>query len=485
MKRILASLVASAALTACGGPAYEQPAPIQPDRAGIAADVLAQRLAEAISYPTIALAGTPGHNAQTFADFRAFLEESYPRVFAELAVEELGRSNLWFTLEGSDPDLDPAVFIAHQDVVPVEPGTEEGWTYPAFDGVIEGGYVWGRGAIDMKGHLITLLAAMESLLEEGFQPERTIHIGLGADEEVAGVGASLMARWLQARGKRAWFVLDEGGSLVLDMPMTGQPAALVGVGEKGFLTVEVTARTRGGHSSSPPERTAVGLLSRAVVAIEEHPFEMSLEGGPVDEMLAAISDDMDGLQAFAAARPGLFGGLIVNAMKEEDSARAMLGTTIAPTVIEGGIVENVLPQHATALINLRLHPRTSIEEALAHLRDAVADLDGITIEPYRPGSEAPPVASMSGRAWEIIAGGATAFAPEGTPVAPSLLVAGTDSRFFADVADNLYRYSPARIEIGDLARIHGTDERMKIENLPIMVDYFRTVIGEAGMSAER
>lgn len=482
MKRMLISLVASACLTACGGAGFEQPEPVEANPAGIGEDVLARRLAEAITYPTIARAGEPGHNAETFADFQTFLERTYPRVFAELSPADLGHGTLWFTLQGSDPALDPAVLIAHQDVVPVEAGTESEWSYPAFDGVIADGYVWGRGAIDMKGHLVTLLAAMESLLEDGFAPVRTIHIGLGADEEVAGIGAGLMASWLEDRGRRAWFVLDEGGSLVLDMPLTGRPTALLAVGEKGYLTVEVTARTRGGHSSSPPDRTAVGLLARAIIAIEETPFEMGLDGGPVDEMLVALSGDMDGLQGFAAARPGLFGGLIVGAMKEEDAARAMLGTTIAPTVIRGGSVENVLPQRATALINLRLHPRTSIEDALGHLRAVVSGLDGVTIEPHAPGSEAPPVAAMSGPAWEIVAGAAAAFAPEGTPVAPSLLVAGTDSRFFTGVADNIYRYSPARIEMEDLSRIHGTDERMKTSNLPIMVDYFRTVMTGAGNS---
>ncbi|TGY90440.1 M20/M25/M40 family metallo-hydrolase [Marinicauda algicola] len=482
MKRVAASLVACLVLAACGGSSFEQPEPVAPDRAGLSEETLARQLAEAIAYPTIAKAGEPGHNAEVFAQFQAFLAREYPRVFEQLDVTDLGHGTLWFTLEGSDASLDPAVLIAHQDVVPVEPGTEGGWTYPAFDGVIADGYVWGRGAIDMKGHLVTLLAAMESLLEDGFAPQRTIHIGLGADEEVAGIGAGLMASWLEERGRRAWFVLDEGGSLVLDMPLTGRPTALIAVGEKGYLTVEVTARARGGHSSSPPQRTAVGLLARAITAIEDHPFEMSLEGGPVDEMLVALAPDMEGLQGFAASNPGLFGALIVDAMKDEDAPRAMLGTTIAPTVIEGGIVENVLPQHATALINLRLHPRTSTEDALAHLREAVAGLDGVTIKPHAPGSEAPPVAAMEGRAWEIVAGAAAAFAPEGTPVAPSLLVAGTDSRFFAGVADNIYRYSPARIEMEDLSRIHGTDERMKISNLPVMADYFRTVMVEAGTS---
>jgi len=206
MKRLVFSLVACA-LAACAGADYEQPAPVEANPAGVSEAVLAERLAAAIGYPTIAMSGVPDHNRETFEDFREFLAETFPRTFSQLNVTDLGHGTLWFTLEGSNADLAPAVFIAHQDVVPVEPGTEAGWTYPAFEGRIADGYVWGRGAIDMKGHLVTLLTAMESLLEEGFAPARTIHIGLGADEEVAGIGASLMANWLQERGRRAWFHL--------------------------------------------------------------------------------------------------------------------------------------------------------------------------------------------------------------------------------------------------------------------------------------
>jgi carboxypeptidase PM20D1 len=480
MKRCLISLFAPIALVACGAPDNQAPAPVEANATSIGEEVLANRLAEAIRVPTVSRKDVPDHNAEAFATFRAWMETTYPRTFATLKATEMGHGSVWLTLPGRDTALAPAVFLAHQDVVPVEPGTEDGWTYPAFDGTIADGYVWGRGAIDMKGHLVTLLTAMETLLEEGYEPVRTLHLGLTHDEEVGGLGAQAMAAWLEARGERAWFVLDEGGSMVLDMPLTDAPAALVGVAEKGFLTVEVTARARGGHSSSPPDRTAVGLLGRAIVQIEEHPFEMSLEGGPVGEMLMALSGDMDGMQGLAASHPGIFGGLIVNAMKEDDAPRAMLGTTIAPTVITGGVVENVLPQEARALINLRLHPRTDADAALDHLRSAVADLEGVTVEPWSAWSDAPPVAATQGPAWDLIAGAAASHAPEGTPVAPMLLVATTDSRAFAGVAENLYRYSPARIEMDDLSRIHGTDERMRTSNLPLMVSYFRTVLAGAG-----
>ncbi|MEO1039913.1 MAG: M20/M25/M40 family metallo-hydrolase [Pseudomonadota bacterium] len=472
-------------LAACGAPGSLQPEPVEPNPGALSEEALAERLAEAIRFETISRKGEPDASLGAFEGFRAWLTETYPRTFAALEVEDLGHGTLWLTLQGSDETLAPIVFIAHQDVVPVEPGTQSQWTHPPFEGRIADGYVWGRGAIDMKAHLVTLLTAMEGLLQDGFAPRRTVHIGLGHDEEVDGAGARAMAAWLIERDQRAWFVLDEGGAMVLDFPLTGEPTAMVAVAEKGFLTVEVTARARGGHSSSPPERTAVGLLAQALTRIQDNPFELSLEGGPVKDMLRAVSPDMDGMAGFAAARPGLFGSMIVDQMRQDDAARAMLGTTIAPTVISGGVVENVLPQEAHALINLRLHPRDSGKDALAHLRRAVDGLEGVTIEPYSSWSDAPPVAATSGPAWNIIAGAAASHAPEGALVTPGLLVATTDIRAFADAADNLYRYSPAEITLDDLARIHGDDERMAVTNLPVMVSYFRTVIYEAGMSEAR
>jgi carboxypeptidase PM20D1 len=227
----------------------------------------------------------------------------------------------------------------------------------------------------------------------------------------------------------------------------------------------------------------VGLLSRAINAVVDTPFEHAIEH-PMDGMLRALSTDMDGFAAVAAGNPGLFGPVLRGQLMADDTTRAAIGTTIAPTIIEGGVVDNVLPQEARAVINLRLHPRDSSASALAHLRGAVAGLEGVTVEPVGHVSEPPAISPAHGRAWEIIAGAAAAHAPEGAPVVPNLLSAATDSRHFAGVADMIYRYAPLEMDMGDMARIHGDDERIRVEALPGMVSYFRTVIGEAGRETE-
>lgn len=254
--------------------------------------------------------------------------------------------------------------------------------------------------------------------------------------------------------------------------------------EKGFLTVEVTARARGGHSSTPPERTAIGQLAEAIDRIQNAPFAMSLDGGPGRDMFRALAPHLDGMAGFAAARPGMLGFLIEGELKKEDAGRAMLGTTIAPTVISGGTVMNVLPQEARALINLRLHPRDTGESAIAHMRAAVAGMEGVTVEAYEPWSDPPGVASMDGPAWDLIAGAAAGAAGPDAPVVPYLMVAATDLRHFAGVADNLYRFMAARVHMADLDGIHGDNERIALSNLPLAADYYRTVIRAAGEDGE-
>lgn len=476
IKRFLLGLGALGLAACSGEPAARvDQAHTRPD-VMFESDILAADLSQALRFRTISHPLDTRASWDEFQAFRAFLAERFPRIHAQLEPQDLGDGQMLFTWTGARPDLQPVVFLAHQDVVPIEPGTEDQWSYPPFDGTIAEGYVWGRGTMDMKGHLITLMHAIERHLENGTQPQRTLYLSLGPDEEVGGAGARRAAAYLDARGERAWFALDEGGVTILDSPMTGRPAVMIGVAEKGYMTVQLTARARGGHSSVPPRDTAVSLLSQAIIAIEANPFEHSLQDGPTEAMIAALAPDMEGMAGFAASNLGLFGGLIEGELMKEDAGRALIGTSIAPTIVEGGVKDNVLPQEARAFINLRLHPRDTVESALAHLRSSVAHLDGVSIDPWQSPSNAPPVADFTGDAWQLIAGAAAGHAPDGTPIAPFMVTGATDVRAFADTADNLYRYAPMQAAMSDVSRIHGDDERIAIDSLPGMSAYFYTVI---------
>lgn len=442
-------------------------APVQID-----AQAAARRLSQAIQIQTVSRREGVVEDPAAFEALHVLLAREYPRLHAAMAREIVLGHSLIYTWRGSDPSLPPLVLMAHQDVVPVEAGTEGDWEHPPFSGEIADGYVWGRGATDDKGSLIAIFEGMEALLAQGYQPRRTIMIVSGHDEEVLGAGAEAIAALMRERNIHPWFVLDEGMAVVQDFPLTRGPVALIGVAEKGYMTVRVTARGDGGHSSMPPRETAAERLARAIVAIRGRPFIGGLDDGPAGDMLNALAPHLPFSTRLAIANRWAFDGMIVRQTEATPSGNAMLRTTIAPTMIDGGTKENVLPQEMHAIINLRLHPRDTVETALAHLRSAVNGIDGVTIETHGAPNNPSPVSSTTSDSYQLLATTARAFAPEGAPVAPMLVLGATDSRHFAGVAENVYRFAPMWAPQSELGRIHGTGERMSIDNLGRMAAFY-------------
>jgi carboxypeptidase PM20D1 len=440
----------------------------------------AASLSRAIQIPTVSL--TPGvvSDPDAFAALHLHLAQTYPRVHAAMTREIIAGQSLLFTLQGSDPQLAPMVFLAHQDVVPVEEGTQDQWPHPPFSGAIADDAVWGRGAMDDKGSLIALMEAMEGLLAQGFAPRRTVIFAFGHDEEVMGSGAVAMAAVLAQRGVRAWFVLDEGSATVADFPLTGQPAALIGLAEKGYMTVRVTAVGQGGHSSMPPQSTAAERLAQAILAIRGRPFPSAVQQAPVGDMLTAMYPHLGFAPRLAIANQWAFGSVLDGQISATPAGNALARTTIAPTVIGGGTKENVLAQEMFALVNLRLHPRDTPEAALAHLQQSVAGIEGVTLTVEGTPNAASPVSSSTSDSYALLAAAAGAASPAGAPVAPMLVLGATDARHYADVAENVYRYFPMMEQQADLARIHGTGERLSIANLGRMIGFYAQVIATGG-----
>ncbi len=440
----------------------------------------AQRLAGAIRFETVSF-GPGEYDPVAFDGLHAFLKSAYPRTFAALALEQPHEKSLLLTWAGSDPDLAPILLLAHQDVVPVPSAGLETWSAPPFAGDIRDGKVIGRGAIDDKGALIAILEGVEALLAAGFQPKRTVILAFGHDEEAGGGGARAMAALLAARGVKAWFVLDEGLAIVETFPITGKPAALIGLAEKGNLTVLVKAVAQGGHASMPPADTAVGNLARALVAIQSRPFKRGLDDGPAGEMLRRIAPQAPYALRFAIANRWAFGGLIEMEFAKSPAGAAVLQTTIAPTMLRGGVKNNVLAQEAQAILNLRLHPRDTVDGAVAHLRSAVAGIPGVEIIPGPGPANPSPVSSAGSDAYALIAAAARAAAPPGASVAPGLVLAATDARHYVGVAQDVYRFAPAVYSDADLASIHGNDEKLSVDNLGRMVRFYAQLIaGGAG-----
>src|SRR5256884_3438411 len=333
---------------------------------------LAQRLAGALRFKTISYQDSSQFDAREFDAFQRYLRATFPRLHAALKLEQVNGYGLLYEWTGSDPNRQPIVLLAHQDVVPVELGTESRWTEPPFEGRIAGGYVWGRGALDDKGSLVGILEAVEHLVAVGTKPRRTVFLAFGYDEEVGGRrGAAHIADLLASRNVHPELVLDEGGALATGL-VTGisAPVALVGIAEKGYVTVALTAQAEGGHSSMPPDETAVGILAAGITRLEHHQMSRAVRG-PTAAMFDYLGPEMPFGPRLVLANRWLFERILARRFGATPQGNAMLRTTTAPTVLQAGIKENVLPSSARALVNFRILPGDSVASVLEHVRQAV------------------------------------------------------------------------------------------------------------------
>ena len=432
----------------------------------------AEHLSQAVRFQTVSHQDPREDDPKAWDDQRAWLQATYPKFNAVAQREVIGGGTLLYTWKGTDPKLPPVVLMAHQDVVPVSPGTENQWTAPPFSGAIQDGAVWGRGSIDDKGSLIALMEACETLAARGFTPKRTVIIVSGEHEETTGGSVAMAAALLAKRDEHALFVLDEGLSIIDDNPVTGKPAALVGVAEKGYATLRITARDKGGHSSMPPPSTAVETLSKAVVAITGNPFPLSL-GGPTQAMLKALAPQMAFTTKLAVANIWLFGPLVTSKFASSPAGAAQLHTTIAPTMLQGSPKENVLPQEAIARINYRIYPGDTADSVMAKAKGAVGKLP-VSLQ-WEPDVRNPSaVASTNAGAYRVIA--ALAQDMEHVPTAPALMLGATDSARMSPIAMDIYKFEFTKGSIKDAEMIHGTNEHMTLANLNRLTEFFARLI---------
>ncbi|HKE91308.1 MAG TPA: M20 family peptidase [Gemmatimonadales bacterium] len=442
---------------------------------------LAGRLAGALRFATISNQDSTRFDGQVFEGFQRYLQDSFPKLHDALSREVVNGYGLLYTWTGSDSKLDPIVLLAHQDVVPIEGGTEAKWTEPPFGGVIANGYVWGRGALDDKGSLIGILEAVEHLLSAGVKPRRTVYLAFGFDEEVGGRrGATQIAALLASRHVQPELVLDEGGVLATGLlPGVSGPVALVGIAEKGYLTAELTVQAAGGHSSMPPGETAVGILAAGIARLEAHQLPRAIRG-PTQEMFDYTGPELPFGQRLVVANRWLFGGLLTSRFGRTPYGNAMLRTTTAPTVFQAGVKENVLPSTARALVNFRILPGDSVAGVLAHVRAAVDD-PRITVAPLQAAvAEPSPVASVDEEPFQLLARTIRQTDP-GVIVTPWLVVAGTDSRHYGTLTPNVLRFVGATIGNDDLRRIHGTDERIGVGDYVNVVRVYVQLLRNAAM----
>jgi carboxypeptidase PM20D1 len=427
---------------------------------------------------TIASQDDEDANGAEFASLHTLLEQSFRRAHAALKRESIGKYGLVYTWQGSDAKAAPIGLMAHQDVVPISPGTDGDWQQPPFSGAIKDGFVWGRGSWDDKGSLMAIMEAVELLATSGFQPRQTIYLMFGQDEEILGArGASQIAKLLKDRGIHLQFVLDEG-LLITEGVLAGldKPAALVGVAEKGTMNLRLTATSAGGHSSMPPpqaEQSAIGMMSAALARLEDKQMPLQIHGLS-REMFETLAPEMHGLNRVFLSNMWLFKPIIEQQLAKGAGTNATLRTTTALTVFNAGNADNVLPGRANAVVNFRLMPGDSSDSVVKHVTQVVAN-PAVAIEKGVGIAEASSVSHTDAPGYQLINRTLRQLHPD-VVVAPGLVIGATDSRYFEGVADNVYKFLPVRAKPEDLKRFHGTNERIAVDNYVELIQFYHQLI---------
>ncbi|MFH1331167.1 MAG: M20/M25/M40 family metallo-hydrolase [Actinomycetota bacterium] len=445
---------------------------------GSAGDLYLEHLAAAVRIRTISNEDRSRTDPAPFVEFHAFLEGTYPLVHQQLSREVVAGHSLLYTWEGADPGAPPVLLMGHMDVVEVEPGTEGNWAHPPFAGERDEEHLWGRGTLDDKCSVIALFEAVEGLIAEGFRPDVTLYLAIGHDEEIGGgEGAAAVSALLASRGVRLDFVLDEGGAVVSGLlPGVTRPVALVGVGEKGYLNVELVAEGSGGHSSVPPPHTAVGTLAAAVARLEASllPVRLDTQAG----FFAAVAPVLGGVAGLALRHPDRPRPLVERRLAAFPLGNALIRTTTAVTMIGGGVKPNILPQSARAVVNFRVIPGDTVEGVLAHVRQVVGE--GITVRQLPGGfsAEPSPLSDTGSAFYRVVTETIGEVFPEAT-VAPWIVMGATDARHYLPVAGEVYRFSPFRLTPVDMSRMHGTGERLRLADADGALAFYRGLVMRA------
>ena len=442
--------------------------------ADIDGEAAINNLAASIRFKTISHQDKEKFSPQEFEGFIKWAADTYPEFHSAMQLEMLEHT-LLFKWEGSDNSLAPILLTAHYDVVPVIPGTESIWEEEPFAGVISNNRIWGRGALDDKSGVVGMMEAATYLIQNNFQPTRTVYFSFGHDEEIGGGGAAQVTEKLKQEGVQLQWSLDEGSFVNRGFfPGVDKLVAPINVAEKGIMNLLIVAKAKGGHSSTPPKKTAVTILADALIKLENEPLPGSLEGLSA-VMFDEVSKHMPFGYRFLFANRWLFGGLLDSQMSSTPVINAMIRTTTAPTMLSGSIKSNVLPIEATALINFRLHPRDSIESVTEHVRRVVGS-DQVEVRTLG-GMEASGVSSWESPGYEIISSSLSKVYGEVVSV-PGIMIAASDTRHYSKVADNSFRFNPFSIVPEDMTGFHGTNESIAVDSFIAGIKTYVDIINE-------
>ncbi len=441
----------------------------------------ANRLAEALRIPTVSHGKNLPVDSSAFVRFGRYLEENYPLTHARLTLKKFSAFSRLYHWRGTDSGRKPIVLAAHFDVVPVGEENLPLWNHPPFSGLIQNDTLWGRGAIDDKINIIAIMEAVERLLSGGFEPARDIWLAFGHDEEIEGTrGAKVMSAWMKERGIRAEWVQDEGYAVLQDMiPGMDGPVAIIGTAEKGYATIRLSVSIIGGHSSMPEKETALDVLAGAIRRLKQNPLPARLSA-PVRDFMRYIGPEMPFAQKLVFANTSLFKNIIFNIYSAKGSGNAMVRTTTAPTIFRSGVKENIIPQQAEATVNFRLLPGETREGLMQHVLNTIDDRRIKAV--YTSFNAASPVSSVTGAGFKTIATAIKAVY-HNPPVAPNLVIGGTDGRYYYAVSDDVYRFSPIRLNPRSVKRFHGINESIPLSDINEACNFYLELIRRGADSA--
>ena len=441
-------------------------ADVSPEAVTFDQDAAIDALGQLIRCKTISYSD---HSLEDDAEFDKLIDllpSLYPNVFKVCSFDRMPHRGLLFKWPGKAPG-DPAIMMAHYDVVPVN---EENWDKPPFDAIIEDGCMWGRGTLDTKGTFNGVLSAANHLIGQGFQPEHDVYFAFSGGEEVNGKGAPTIVDWFEKQGITPAMVVDEGGAVVENVfPGVKTPCGLIGIAEKGMMNAQFRTVSAGGHASAPKPHTPVGILSRACTRVEGHPFKAHIEG-PAAQMFDTLGRHSTFLYRMIFANMWCFGWIIdLLGRTGGGEMNALLRTTVAFTQMAGSSARNVIPPEATMVANMRLNPVDSVAGALEYLKKTVADpsVEITALESNEPSR----VSRTDCEGWEKVSAAVSETWP-GCIVAPYLMVQCSDSRHYGRISDKVYRFSAMDLTAAERATIHGNNEKVRLEGICRAVEFY-------------
>lgn len=459
-----------------------------------------RRFAGGIRIPTVSNESYDQTNLKPFDEFKKYLGRVYPEVYKTMETDTVNTYGLVFHWKGKNSSLKPILFLSHYDVVPVlgyDPATtvatdtvfqindkplppiqsfSEKWDYSPFSGAVANGRIYGRGTLDMKVLLFSVMEGADELITEGFQPERDIWFAFGHDEEVGGrQGALKIADYFKQKGLSFDAVYDEGGIIAAPgsaIEAINKPLALVGTGEKGFLTIQLTVKGLGGHSSMPPAKGSLVYAAEIIGKLNENQLPAEIIS-PIASFFDNVGGEMNFTSRMAIANQWLLKPLLLNSMTKNPASNALVRTTTAITMAKGSDASNVLSSESVVTVNFRILPGSSVADVMDHVKKICESYDvNIKIINEREPSAISPT---NVRGFEIIKENIAKIYPDAI-VSPYITIGGTDAYKYQSVSDNIYRLLPFELNQYEQRTIHNENEYISIENFGKVQWYFKEIM---------